>query len=187
MRCAILVAAMSVALLKAQSGGIPAEWDVQKRMSALVEHVQRFDSVLAEMHAEEWVKKGAPQAYVAQVARTRTEIGYLVGSSQELAAHPERMTMALETFFRMESVDAMLRSLAGGVRKYQSAAMGDELDGAIADAAADRSRLRQYLVELAADREQQFKVMDQEAQRCRAALARPTPAAKPAARQEGKR
>jgi len=42
---------------------------------------------------------------------------------------------------------------------------------------ASRDRLRHYVVELAAIKEQEFAIMDQEAQRCRAMLSRqPAPA-----------
>lgn len=183
--CATVLWAFSAGGLAAQSGGIPPEWEVRKQMTALAEHVQRVEPVLEQIHPEEWVKKGAPQAYVGQLSRTRAEIGYLVGSTKELAAHPERMTTALDTFFRMESVDAMLRSVAAGIRKYQNPAVAELLQGLIADTSADRDKLRQYLVDLAADREQQYKVMDQEAQRCRSTLSRQErPAARPTPRQE---
>lgn len=177
--CAVLAGGLA-----AQSGGIPPEWEVRKQMTALAEHVKRFEPVLEQIHAEEWVKKGAPQAYVDQLSRTRVEIGYLVGSSNELAAHPERLTTALDTFFRMESVEAMLRSVAGGIRKYQNPAVAELLQGLLADTGVDRDKLRQYVVDLAADREQQYKVMDREAQRCRAALSGAPSAAKSTPHQE---
>ena len=182
---AAALCAISTGSLTAQSGGIPPEWEVQKQMATLAGHVQRFQSVLDQIHAEEWVKKGAPQAYVDQLARTRAEIGYLIGSTKDLSAHPEKLTAVLDTFFRMESVEAMLRSVVAGIRKYQNPAVAELLAGLIADTSADQDKLRQYLVDLAADREQQYKVMDQEAQRCRAALSRgAAPAAKTTNRQE---
>jgi hypothetical protein len=72
-----------------------------------------------------------------------------------------------------------------GIRKYQNPAVAEMLAGLIADTSADRDKLRQYLVDLAADREQQFRVMDQEAQRCRAVLSHGTATpAKTTTRQE---
>ena len=84
----------------------------------------------------------------------------------------------------MQSVDALLRSIASGIRKYQNPAVADLLQSLIADTSADREKLRQYLVDLVAEREQQFKIMDQEAQRCRALLSRQP---RPAARKEEKK
>jgi hypothetical protein len=182
---AAALCAISTGSLTAQSGGIPPEWEVQKQMATLAGHVQRFQSVLDQIHAEEWVKKGAPQAYVDQLARTRAEIGYLIGSTKDLSAHPEKLTAVLDTFFRMQSLEAMLRSVEGGIRKYQNPAIAELLQSLVADTADDRDKLRQYLVDLAADREQQYKVMDREAQRCRAALSRQgSPAPGTGARQE---
>jgi hypothetical protein len=179
----ILLCALCAGGLFAQSGGIPPEWEVQKQMAGLAGHVQRFKPLLEQVNAEEWVKKGAPEAYVEQVKRTRAEIDYLTGSTTELAAHPEKLTTALDTLFRLQSVEAMLRSVTAGVRKYQNPAVADLLQGLMTDLSADRDKLRQYVVDLAADHEQQYKVMDREAQRCRATLSR-QPAARRSAGQK---
>ena len=183
-----LLCATTVCGLFAQSGGLPPEWEVQKQMAALAEHVQRVKPLLDKINPQEWEKRGAPAAYAAQLKNTRAEIDYLAGSTQELAAHPYKLTVALETFLRMQSVDALLRSVASGVRKYQNPAVADLLQSLIGDTSTDREKLRQYVVELAAEREQQFKMMDEEAQRCRAALSRmPRPAAAGTVRKEEKR
>ncbi len=155
-----------------QAGGIPPEWEVAKQLAALTDHVQRIRPLLDQLKPEDWVKRGAPAAYGDQVQRARAEIGYLTGSAQALSGHPEKLTTALETYFRMQAVEAMLRSVSSGVRKYQNAAVADLLDGLINDTNADREKLRQYVVDLAADREQQFRIADQEAQRCRAVLSK---------------
>jgi hypothetical protein len=167
-----VLATLCAAALAAQSGGIPPEWEVHKQLSSLVGHIERFKPVLEQLKPEDWTKQGAPAAYQNQLQRTRAEIEYLAGSSKQLAARPERVTLALETFLRLQAVDALLRSVAAGVRKYQNPAIADLIESMISDAGADRDQLRQYLVDLAADREQQFAVVDQEAQRCRAALVR---------------
>lgn len=164
--------ALTAAGLFAQTSGLPPEWEVQKQLSALAEHVQRIEPVLEQLKPQEWVGHGAPAAYVDQVERTRSQIGYLVLASKELSAHPDKLTTALEAFFRMQSLEAMLRSVEGGMRKYQNPAAADLLSSLTANTSVDRDKLQQYIVELAADREQQFKVMDQEAQRCRAGLLR---------------
>lgn len=173
---AIRVAALSTvcaaALFAQAAGGIPPEWEVRKQLSSLAEHVQRIKPVLDQLNPQDWIKQGAPAVYADQLKRTSAEIDYLIGSTKELMGRPEKLTTALETLFRMQSVDAMLRSVAAGVRKYQNPAIAELLQGMISDTSADRDNLRQYVVELAADREQQFKVIDQEAQRCRASLSR---------------
>jgi hypothetical protein len=170
--------------LFAQSGGLPPEWEVHKQMATLAEHVESVKPLLAKLNPQDWVKQGAPAAYTEQVKRTEAEIDYLAGSSRQLAAHPNKLTIALETYLRMQSVDAMLRSVIAGVRKYQNPAVADLLQSLAASASADRDKLRQYLVDLAAERERQFTVMDEEAQRCRAVLSR---SPRPAVHKEEKR
>ena len=58
--------------------------------------------------------------------------------------------------------------VAEAMRKYQNATAAQELVSAAAESGADRDRLEQYVVNLAAEREKEYQVMDQEAQRCRA-------------------
>lgn len=169
--CAATVALCSQALCL-QSSGIPPEWEVRKQLSTLAEHVQRVQPVLDKLKPDEWVKQGAPAQYGDQLKRTRAEIEYLNRSAKELMERPDKLTTALETFFRMQSVDALLRSVTNAVRKYQNPAVADLLQGLVNDTNTDRELLRQYLVELASDREQQFKVVDQEAQRCRSVLSK---------------
>jgi hypothetical protein len=180
--------AVYAAVLLAQEAGVPPEWEVQTQLSSLADHVQRVKPVLDQLKPQDWVSHGAPPAYAEQLKQTQAEIGYLMGTTKELMARPEKLTIALETFFRMQSVDAMLRSVASGVRKYQNPALADLLESLIAGTTADRDKLREYMVELAADREQQFKVVDEEAQRCRANLARqPRTADKASANREDHR
>lgn len=173
MRLAIVsLAPLLLSTALAQSGGIPPEWVVQKQLAALNDHVQRMRPLLDQLKPEEWVKQGAPAAYTDQLKSARAEIGYLVGSSKALMEHPEKLTVALDTLFRMQAVDAMLRSISAGVRKYQNPAIADLLDGLVNGTNADRDQLRQYIIDLAADREQQFRIADREAQRCRAVLSK---------------
>ena len=78
-----------------------------------------------------------------------------------------------------------LTSLIEGVRKYQNPALADLLRGVMSENNASRQQLRQYLVDLAAIKEQEFKVMDQEAQRCREVISG-QPTATPAKKKTGK-
>jgi len=64
-------------------------------------------------------------------------------------------------------VEWRLQSLVEGARKYQSPAVGDQLAQALGANATKRDQLRQYITDLAAQNEQEFAVVDREAQRCR--------------------
>lgn len=154
----------------AQSGGVPPEWEVRQDLAGMAERIQRFKPILDQVKPQSW--QGAPGAYVDQGKRVNAEIDYLIASTRALAAQPEKLTAALTTYFRMQSLDLMLRSYAEGIRKYQNPALAELLQGALSSSAADREKLRQYVVDLAAFKEQQFRVADQEAQQCRGVLSR---------------
>lgn len=164
---ALLLAAAPV---WAQVGGLPPEWELRKQLTVIAENAGRFQPVLEKIDVATW--KNAPSGYAGQLDRVRTELGYLVSTVQSLAKQPERLTLALDAYFRMDSVDQMLRSLEVGIRKYQNPAVADLLQDLMSQGATDREQLRQYIVELAADREIQFRAADEEAQRCRASLSR---------------
>lgn len=164
-------------VIRAQASGIAPEWEVRKNLEALAAHSQRLEPILDQIRPQEWISQGAPEAYIAQVKNTREQLQALAYSAGKLVKEPDRLTAALDAFFRIEALEAMLRSLGAGVRKYQNPALADLLQSAVAEGTTHREKLRQYIIELAADREQQFKVVDQEAQRCRAILSR-QPAAK---------
>ncbi len=162
--------------LLAQSAGLPPEWEVRKDLALVAEQTSRLRPLLDAVKPGEWAQKGAPGAYVAQWKSVLDESDYLVRSTQELAKEPERLTLALETYLRLQSLDALLDSLNEGVRKYQNPALADLIQSARSEGAAGHDKLRQYVVQLAALKEDQLRVADQEAQRCRGILLRQGPA-----------
>jgi hypothetical protein len=64
-------------------------------------------------------------------------------------------------------VEWRLESLSEGARKYQDLAAGDQLAAAMGEHATKRDQLRQYITDLATQNEQEFAVVEREAQRCR--------------------
>jgi len=156
----------------AQTPGLPAEWEINQNMETLAGHVQRFKPILEEVRPESWTEKGAPETYQKQWRSVGEEIGFLLPSTLELSRQPERLTLALEILFRIQSLDSMLRSMDEGIRKYQNPALADMLRATMTDVNVQQEKLRQYVVALAAAKEQEWKIMDQEAQRCRALLSR---------------
>jgi hypothetical protein len=65
-----------------------------------------------------------------------------------------------------------LISLDPGLRKYQNAALADLISSILAEGNRNRDRFRQYVVDLAGSKEQQFDVADKEAQRCRESISK---------------
>jgi hypothetical protein len=163
----------------AQTTGIATPWDTAPMVAALSAQSARLKPILDQLTPKEWVAKGAPEAYIAQWKGAEDELGFLADSAKALEKQPERLPLALDTYFRLQSLELRLNSLVEGVRNYQNPAVGDLLIGVAAENSANRDKLRQYITDLAATKEQEFEIADKEAQRCRATLNKP--AAKPAA------
>jgi hypothetical protein len=165
------------------AGGLSPEWDVETSLKALSGQAQRLKPILEQIKPQEWVAKGAPQAYVRQLQSAGNELTYFTAATQKLAQHPEKLTVALEALFRMEALQTFLGSIAEGIRKYQNPALADLLLGVQSENWNNREKLRQYVVDLATTQEHQLQVMDQETQRCRLFLSRqPAPKNDPAKR-----
>jgi hypothetical protein len=174
--CALLVVATLCApSLLGQSASLPPEWELRKDLASVADGTSRLRPLLDAVKPEQWVQNGAPDAYLTQWKSVVAESDYLARSAKELAAEPEKLSLALETYLRLQSLDALLNSLNEGVRKYQNPALADLIQGAMSDSAAGRDKLREYVVQLAALKEEQLRVADQEAQRCRGMLLRQAP------------
>jgi hypothetical protein len=180
-RCLLLATILRIAAV-AQSPGVPEEWDVRTLAHNLDIQAQHLQPVLDQVKPETWISKGAPEAYLTQWKSSEAELRYLLQSSQAFARQPDRLPLALDTFFRMQSMETMLGSLIDGIRKYQNAAVGDLVQGIMNENSGNRERLRQYIVDLANEKEQEFQIADKEAQRCRGTLLRPPAPTRPAAK-----
>jgi hypothetical protein len=162
----------------AQTSGVATPWDTAPMVAALSTQAARLKPILDQLTPKEWVAKGAPDAYIAQWKGAEDELVFLSDSAKALEKQPERLPLALDTYFRLQSLELRLNSLVEGVRNYQNPAVGDLLMGVAAENSANRDKLRQYITDLAATKEQEFEVADKEAQRCRGMLTKQQPAPK---------
>lgn len=169
-RCTVLLIPLVCAL--GQDAGVASEWDVKARMAAMANDVGRLEDLLRRARPNEWVAKGAPDAYFRQLESARTNMQVLIGGTEKLAKDPERLSTALEVLFRMDTMDLLLQSLQGAIRKYQGPSLADDIARFIADNSRHRDMLRQHSIDLAAARENDLKVINAEAQRCRTELSR---------------
>ena len=156
-----------------QQASVPTEWDVQKMVQAIATQSARIQPLVTEIHPKEWSAGGATDSYVQQWDSARAQADTLKLSADNLVREPARLTAALDTYFRLQNLEVSLSSLIDGVRKYQNPALADLLRSVVSENSASRQQLRQYVTDLAAIKEQEFKVMDSEAQRCREAVTRP--------------
>ena len=161
--------------------GVSAPWDIKDTIIALSGQTARIKPVLDQLTPDEWVQKGAPVAYVAQWRSAQRELSDVDGAFAVLEKQPEKLSAALNVYFRVQTLEARLTSLVDGVRTYQNPAVGDLIVGIVGENSGNRDKLRQYISDLADQKEQELAVADKEAQRCRVQLNRQPAPAKPAA------
>jgi hypothetical protein len=151
-------------------GGVASEWDVRKLLDSLDLQAQHVKPIIDQVKPQAWVAKGAPQAYVTQWTTAQAELKYLLSSSEALSKQPERLTLALDTYFRMQALASTLGSVTEGIRKYQNPALADLMQSVVSENSSNADKLRQYIQDLATQKEQEFQIADREAQRCRETL-----------------
>jgi hypothetical protein len=169
----------AAALVHAQSAnpaaGLEPAWDIAVILNEISGNATRLMPELDKLKPRSWVEKGASETYVEQWQSSRDQARAVGDGAKALARNPERLSASLELFFRLEGLERMIRSIEEGARKYQGAEFAQGVDVVYAEGGTNRERFRRYIVNLAAEREQQFEVMDKEAQRCRATLMAPAP------------
>ena len=155
--------------------GLEPAWDIAVVLAEIGANADRMVPVLGRIDTAAWVAKGASDTYTAQLESSVQQTRAAGDEAKALAKNPEKLSAGLQLLFRLQGLETMLASLGEGARKYQGAQVAQALAQVYAEGGANRERFRQYIVSLAAEREQQFEVMDREAQRCRATLMAPTP------------
>jgi hypothetical protein len=163
----LLFPVLSISLWGQSAPSVAASWDASKSVSELAAQVDQLKPLLSRLTPQNWVKNGAPEAYLTQWQGAQQELGYLDQTAHTLQQQPEKLTAALDVYFRLQGVEWRLESLVEGARKYQNPAAGDQLAEALGASATKRDQLRQYITDLATQNEQEFAVVDREAQRCR--------------------
>lgn len=146
--------------------------EVAAIFNRLSQRAARIEPMLAQLHPNDWIAKGAPDTYLAQWNSIREQFGAIQSDMAALAQHPDLLTESMKALFRVQATHLMLGSLLGGTRKYQNPALADLIESVAAEDSGDIDRFEKHLLELADEKEQQFTVVDREAQRCRATLSR---------------
>ena len=159
-------------VVAAQDAGYSAPWDVKQMTDALATEASRLKPLVEQADPAKWNDPAGGAPYQAQWKSAQDLIRYFTGATGNLAKQPEKVTVALETYFRMEAMETTLGSLAEGIRRYHNPAVADLLRGVLTENSNNREKLKQYLTDLASAKEQEFQIADREAQRCRANLMR---------------
>ena len=174
--CAAAIYAQAPAVPKPRAG-LEADWDIAPVLQEISAHANRLSTLLDKFDPQEWVAKGASETYGEQLQSSKDQAKALGAGAKALAANPERLSASLEVYFRIHSLETMLASVEEAIRRYQSPANAQALTILEAENDGNRDRLQKYIVNLAAEREQDLVVMDREAQRCRGILTQVPPKA----------
>ena len=168
----------------AQTAGVMPDWEVREAATALEKHTKIIEGLLDQLKPEEWVAQGAPQLYIDQLKQAKQFNSYLTLQAQALGRQPDKLSVALDTFLRLDHIQSLLESLTEGVRKHQNPALADLLYSAISQNSTTRERLKEYARELAVEREKEWEIANREAQRCRGSLAKRPPPSAPSKKPE---
>ena len=158
-----------------QAAGLESDWEIAAVLKEISAHAARVLPLLDRADAGQWVAKGAPAAYAAQLQSSKDMAQALADGAKAVADNPETLSAEMKVLFREQGLETLLGSVAEAMRKYQNAAAAQQLVSTAAEWGTNRDRLQQYVINLAAEREKEYQVMDKEAQRCRALELAPPP------------
>ena len=173
----LLAALPGLPALRAQqpavaSAVLPSDQQLLTLLRSVSAHALNLLPLLDQVHASDWVSRGAPETYALQLASARRQIQGIEADFTALASHPDHMQDCMRALFRVQTFHRSLDTLLGGLRKYQNPALADLIQSVAAEDQEDLGKLQDYLLELANQKEQEYLVVDHEAQRCRAILSR---------------
>lgn len=162
--------------LAAQTGpasaptGVLPEWEIQKLVSDLKQAAEAMRATLPLVKPADWVTRGAPSTYVILSQAAQEQLDYLQQSYDTLRQEPERLSLALDAYFRLVSVKDSMRPLIDGASRYQNADLAQLLQQIADGHNRHAMALREYIVALVAQKERELQIVDGEAQRCRAMI-----------------
>src|SRR5579871_4377872 len=89
----------------AQPSGVSSEWDVRKLLDSLDQEAQHLKPIIDQVKPESWVAKGASGTYIAQWKSAQAELRNVLSSADALSKQPEKLTLALDTYFQMQAME----------------------------------------------------------------------------------
>ncbi len=153
--------------------GLESPWDVRQILANLEKDNSQLQPLLAQMNPQQWYdKKGAPSTYIVQWQTAQRQLNDVLVTARSLAQKTENLPLALDVYFRLEALEVTSRSLEQGAQQYADRATADKLSELIAHNFNSREQFRDYLRDLANSMDQNFKIADQEAQRCRGMISK---------------
>jgi hypothetical protein len=148
--------------------GLENPWDVRKIIAELQKDTANLEPLLRQINPQDWYqRKGAPSTYIIQWQSAQGQLNDIMAATKLFAQKTESLSLALDTYFRLEALEMVERALAEGVARYDTPANARTLNTLIAHNFDARERIRGYIRDLAATTEENFRIADGEAQRCR--------------------
>lgn len=163
-----------------QPAGLETPWDVRNILAGISADIAELKTLVAGMQPQQWHDRGgAPTTYILQWQTAQRQLNDVAAAGKLFTAQTESLPLALDEYFRLEALEVTLRSLTEGALSYGDRPAADHINQLLARDFNQRERLRAYLSELASSTEQNFKIADAEAQRCRGIISKePPPVAK---------
>ncbi len=153
--------------------GIENPWDVRTILTQLSQDTSQLKMLLDSLKPQQWAEqKGAPSTYVLQWQTAGRQANDVISTTSQLSQKTESLSLSLDDYFRLEALDVTTRALEDGVKKYAERATADRLSQLLARNFNNRERFREYIRNLATSTEQNFKIADEEAQRCRGMISK---------------
>lgn len=154
-----------------QIAGLESNYDARNLVEAAIKANQDLRPILDSLHPREWYEaKGAPATYNMQWQTAQNELHYVEIAGNAALQHVDSLSAMIDLYYRMEALEFTARSLDEGALQYAPRPEAQKLDAWIGQGFESRRRMREYIQDLATSLEQNFKIADEEAQRCRAEL-----------------
>jgi hypothetical protein len=159
-----------------EQAGIENAWNLRPMLESLAERNQQLAPILSSLKPQQWCdQKGAPTTYILQSQLAQQQVKDVATSISALMQQTDNLSLGLDLYFRFEALEMTSRSLLEGANKYADRVTAQKLGAQLAQNFADRERFRDYLKDLAASTQQNFKIADAEAQRCRGMISKEPP------------
>jgi hypothetical protein len=155
------------------SPGLPPLWETKQMLTTFIAGFERLKPLLEQIKPQTWKDQVAGEAYQKQAHAAQDGLRFLGYNIENLIHQPDTLPVALESFLRMQSLESSIVAITGAIRRHQDTVLADRLEAVLAANSDNKEKLRQYLIDLAAAREEEFRLVDREAQKCRNFLSRP--------------
>lgn len=178
-RAGFLILSLAAALPAQNDQGIAPAWDVRAMLRQLVDQTQQFATAVDNLNVRDWIANGASTTYARQQEMVKAQAGYLKTVTAKLADDPEKLSLALDAYFRLQSMETFAISLADAAGKYQHPEAAQRVQDLVTKNSEAAGKLRQYVMDLSVTKEQEFAIVEKEAHRCQAQLNQPQPVVRP--------